>query len=460
MNEIFGISRHLRGIRSAGSVPLLATALILAGCKGVPTAGERAARAKFKPVAEQFTAPRPPLPQGTNVTLADLLSFALLNQPKVAAAYFDYAASVERITLERSLPDPRLTFEMDIQDVVMTLMPGLMIEVPWVQRLRVRADAASAESEAKYRLFEQAVMQTAFDVKRAYYQLYFLEHRLAVLSETSQLLIEVEASARALIESGSGTLQDVLRAQIEQERIRTDIENFRDSRSALLARYSAALGLAPDGPEPSMPRDFEVTPTNLPFEELHDLALRNNPRLRQMRAEVAMASTSMRLARLSRIPDFSLGVEADVKPSPAMWRPSIGMTLPIWRDKIAAEIASAQALKSAAEARLSADEIEVAVKFAEAALTFREASRTAKLLVDQLLPKARQSMEVARSAYSSSRSSFLDLLEAERQFLEFRLAEVEARTQRELAAAELQLLLAAIAPPGAPTRSAESEPNP
>jgi outer membrane protein TolC len=436
--------------------------VLLSGCSGVPTARERDARTQIEPVARRLGpgAFKPTLPQGTNVTLAQLLSFALVNQPKVVAAYFDYAAAVEQITLNRSLPDPRLTFELDIQEVVMTLMPGLMLEVPWAKRLRVRADTASAESEAKYRVFEQAVLQAAYDLKRSYYQLYFLEERLRILKGTRQLLAEVESAARGLSESGKATLQDVIRSEIEQERLDTEIQNLQDSRAALLAQYRASLGLIDHDPEAPFPRVFETTPMNLPFDRLREIALRSNPRLIQMQAELEMAETSIRLARLARMPDFSLGIEADAKASPVMWRPSAGMTLPIWRDKIAAELAAAQARKSAAQARLSAEEIQVAVDFAEASFQFREASRSAQLLSGSLLAKARQTLEISRASYSAARSGFLDLLEAERQLLEFQLSEIEAMTRRELAAARLQMVISALAPAGAPLREDQSANHP
>jgi len=432
--------------------------VLLSGCSGVPTGREREARNQIEPVARRLGpgAIKPTLPQGTNVTLAQLLSFALVNQPKVVAAYFDYAAAVEQITLNRSLPDPRLTFELDIQDVVMTLMPGLMLEVPWVKRLRVSADAASADSEAKYRVFEQAVLQTAYDLKRAYYQLFFLEERLRILEETRQLLAEIEAAARSLSQSGKATLQDAIRAEIEQERLGTEIQNLQDSRAFLLAQYHASLGLMDHDPEAPLPREFETTPIDLPFDKLREIALHSNPRLKQMQAELEMAETSIQLARLARVPDFSLGIEADAKASPLMWRPSAGMTLPIWRDKIAAELAAAQARKSAAQARLSAEEIQVAVDFAEASFQFREASRSAQLLSGSLLPKAREALEISRASYSAARSGFLDLLEAERQLLEFQLSEIETKTRRELAAARLQLVLAALPPAGAPLREKQS----
>ena len=49
----------------------------------------------------------PPLAPGSG--LSNYLAFALLDSPRVEAAYYDWAASVEGITVERSLPDPQLT---------------------------------------------------------------------------------------------------------------------------------------------------------------------------------------------------------------------------------------------------------------------------------------------------------------------------------------------------------------
>ena len=76
---------------------------------------------------------------------------------------------MERITLARSLPDPQFTFQMDIQSVVTSVMPGLMGVVPWPGRPRLGAEVASAESAAKRAAFEAAALRSAFDLKRAYY---------------------------------------------------------------------------------------------------------------------------------------------------------------------------------------------------------------------------------------------------------------------------------------------------
>ena len=101
----------------------------------------------------------------------------------------------------------------------------------------------------------------------------------------------------------------------------------------------------------------------------------------------------------------------------------------------------------------------LAVEFAEKSFMFREAGRTLELLTERLLPKARQSLEVAQSGYVSGKVDFLNLLDAERTLLEFQLAEVEARVQRELALAELSLLILGTPPAGAPVLSSDAIPG-
>jgi len=423
------------------------------GCRGVPAARESQLRADLASVTDAYRPGRDPQTLPTldgEAGLQSYLAYAMLNDPRVRAAYFDWAASVERVTQARSLPDPRLTFQLDIGEIVSAVMPGLMQEFPGPGKLRLRAEVATAESEARYQRFVEEVLRTANRVKQAYYRLYFLEDTLRVDREMLRLLAELETIARAQNEAGKVTLQDVLRAQIEQDRIQTEIENLEDSRHPLIAQFKAALGLQADAPAPPLPKRFESTPLDLDADRLLARAYELNPRLKAMAAEVARAEASLRLAYKSRVPDFSAGVMADAKAAPVMVRPAVGMTLPIWRDRIAAEIAQAQAEQGAAEARLSAEEIALAVAFAERMFSYRESERNLKLLQQKLIPKARQSLEVARAGYLAGQIDFFNLIDAERTLLNFQLAEVDARLQRELALAELSLVIIGITPEGAP----------
>jgi outer membrane protein TolC len=432
---------------------LLLTLLVLAGCKGIPTPGEREARRDLKAVSGVYRPGRqqPQLPVLTpDSGLSNFLAFALLNSPGVEAAYYDWAASVERVTVERSLPDPKLTFESDIADVVMTVMPGFMQEFPGPGKLKARAGVAAAESRGKYFAFESAVLQTAIDLKRAYYELHFLDERLRINRETLSLLNNLERIARAQNEVGKGTLQDVLRAQIERDRVGTEILNLQDSRRPALAFFKAALGITYNQPDPPIPARLETTEVNPDSDEVLRIGFARNPRLQAMEADVRAAEAGIAMAYKERVPDFSLGLMADVKASPTMFRPLAGMTLPIWRDKLAAEIAGARSGELAARARLSAGQIALTTEFAEKAFGHREISRNLALLQGQLIPKARQSLELARAGYLSGTIDFFNLIDTERTLLGFKMSEVEARTQREIILAELSLMIAGVPPQGAP----------
>ncbi len=432
------------------------------GCTGTPTAGEQEARDDLQRVHGAYRpgdarSALPPLTASS--PLDDYLRFAVLKNPRVEAAYYEWAASVERITVARSLPDPRLTFQIDVSQMLSALMPGLMTDLPGPGKLAAAGAAAAQESRASYFAFEQAILRTAVAAKTAYYRLHFLEENLRIQRATLALLADLEQLARSQNAAGRVTLQDVLRAQIEKEQVGTQIENLEDSRIALLAEWKAALGLGPGDADPPIPAAFASSPDAESADALLQTALARNPALRRMEAEVRAADAMLGLAEKSGVPDFTLGIEADVKANPLMLRPSAGMNLPVWRDKIAAEIAAAQADKRAVEARLDSEQIAVAADLAAMLFMYRESRREIELQSRRLIPLARQSLDAARPAYATGRAGFLDVLDAQRQLLMFESALIDARTRRELTLVAISLIIVGIPPEGAPVLApAESRP--
>ena len=424
-------------------------ALLLSGCQGIERPDEHQARRDLAFVGQAYRPGAVAPLLDASPGLSNYLQFAMMTQPQVRAAFFDWAASVERITVERSLPDPKLTFQAYITDVLTSLMPGLAQDFPGPGKLKAAGKVAGDESRTKYFAFETAALQAAFVVKQAYYEIWFLDEKIRIQHDTLNLLAGLERIARAQNEVGKTTLQDVYRAQIERDQVATDTANLEDSRRPLMAQFKAALGLTRDQPDPPPPTGFEGTPLELGGEQLLDAAFARNPRLKAMESDVRMAQDSIGLARKSKTPDFSAGLQAEVYEPPFYW-PQGSMSLPIWRDKIAAQIAAAQAGKHAAEARLSAEQIGLTVEFALKTYEYREVTRNLALLRNQLIPKARQSLSIARSSYLGGQSDFFNLIDTERTLLNLQLQEVEARSRREIILADLSLSIAGTAPQGAP----------
>ena len=425
----------------------LAAVLLTTGCRGLATSGEKSARKDLAEVSRQWQTNLATLT--TNATLHEAVYLAVQNHPQVIAAFADWSASVESITVARSLPDPKLTFQAYIQDNLTSLMPGLSADIPGYGKRDARAAAATSDSRAKYFQFAAAVQQTAFGLQKSYYPLHFLDAKLNVNRQTLTLLSKLEALARAKNEVGQGTLQDVLKAQMEQKQLQTETTNLEDSRQVMLAQFKAALGLRPEQADPPVPAEPNFTDNRLDDEQLLANALIQNPRLQELAAEIRSAEANIQVARKEKMPDFSAGFQAEVYEPPFYW-PQASISLPIWRDKLAAERAAAEAGLRAAKARLTAGQISLAVEFAEQSYLVREADRQLVLLRESLLPRAKQSLEIARVAYQSSRVDFPNVIDAERSQLNFQLDEIAAQTQREIARAELILMVAGVRPGNVP----------
>jgi outer membrane protein TolC len=175
---------------------------------------------------------------------------------------------------------------------------------------------------------------------------------------------------------------------------------------------------------------------------------------------VRLAGAAIVLARKANVPDYSAGLQAEVYSPPFYW-PQASMSLPVWRDKIAAQIAAAQADKRAAEARLTSEQIAVTVDFAAKTYDYREVTRDLALLQEKLIPKAAKSLQIARAGYLAGQVDFFNLMDAGRTLLNFQLEEVEARARREIILADLSLSIVGIAPEGAPIPApAENSPGP
>jgi outer membrane protein TolC len=436
-----------RTIRVAAA--LAGILILLEGCSGIPTRKEKQARQDIM-ATESVYRPKnakPPLPTLTeNSSLSDLMQHALLNNPKVESAFYEWKAAVEEITTARSLPDPMLNLSAEIMDgVVEALTPALMTDPmsnwPGPGKLGLQADAAYGMALKKRASFENELLTTGLGVKRAYYQMWVIDEQIRWTREMLSVVDDIERIARERLAVGKVMQQDVLRAQIERDQLRTDLANLEDSRTTIVARMRSALGAGPEQPLPAFALKLEPTTPDFTEESLREIAFQRNPRLKVMRAEALQAVALYHLAEKSRIPDFAFGLEANVKGSPVPFMPSFGITLPIWRDKIAAEIARGSAGVGSAKANLTAEELDIAVMFAETAYGWREADRNVKLYGDRLIPKARASLDSARAGYVSGVTGFIDVLDTERMLLEYYMNHAMAMGEREIMLAEMSLVI-------------------
>ena len=421
-----------------------------AGCRGTPAPGETEARAQLDETARAYRpqGAKPALPElSVESTVGDLLSFAVLNSPSVEAAFYDYSAAVEEIAVERSYPDPMFQLSAEIADTVDALTPGLMTDPmanwPLPSKLRLKGEAALRMALSKRSEVRAAMLETAYSVKRAWYQMWALDEEIRLTRETMAVVDRMERFALDRIAVGAATQQDALRAQMERDQLEIGLESLIDSRETVRARMRGALALPESAVLPEFQPKLADGEEAVGEQALLAVALARNPRLEAMRQDVMQAVALYELAGKAGVPDFAFGLEANVKGSPVPFMPAVGVTLPIWRDRIAAEIAASRARAGAAQSRLEAEQLDLAVRFAETAYALREADRNVGLYGERLTPKARAALDVAESGYVAGVTGFLDLLEAEKTVLEFETQRVKALGERQMALAEMSLVILA-----------------
>jgi outer membrane protein TolC len=198
----------------------------------------------------------------------------------------------------------------------------------------------------------------------------------------------------------------------------------------------------------------------LPSEdELWQRAQTSNPELGQMRAMVEMTLASIGVARKAGTPDFSLGAMVDLKMKPLLFRPTATVTLPIWREKIAANIAAATARNQAASARLSAEQVNLAAELAQMLYMVRESDRMITYMDGTALPNLDRIIASVEASYQTGMSSPAMIPETRLMAFNMRRERVAALREREIAATDLLLMVAAVVPSDEPLLRFETTAN-
>lgn len=435
------------------SVPL-ASSLLLAGCVA-PSSEEKQARTQAAQIGDTLrpAGAKPALPAlRSDSPPAEFVRYAVLNHPAVWAAWNDWRSSVEAIAPARALPDPKFTLQMDVADALTSFMPGLTFDFMTVGKRRAMAAEMTAASNVAYRTYLATVLRVAAEARKAWIELAFVDETIRLRQDSVGALERSLAIANAGYTTGRGmgTLANQVRVTNDIAKVRTELATLADRRAAARTRFKSALGLTPADAEPAWPQ-ATLTPTALPSEdELWQRVQSANPELGRMRAMVDMAVAGVEVARKVRTPDFALGGMADFKANPLMLRPTATVTLPIWREKIAAIVAGAEARRDAAVARVGAEQLNLAAELAQTIYMVREADRMIAYIEQTALPNFERTISTIEAGYQSGATSPDMIPETQLMALAMRLERANVLRDRESAVSDLLLLTANVVPAESP----------
>ena len=311
------------------------------------------------------------VPTGPTLTedpvLRGLVGEAMEKRPELAQARALIVAEQERVPQSRVLPDPTLSLGIQ-NDGFSSIQIGKMetswISImasqtfPWAGKRGLRAEVAGLGPRQAESDLRRVLLSTAAQVERAYVDLLLVRDQLGVLARMESLWAQSEGLARVRYEAGETPQSDLLRAQLERNRLRQQrwaLQGEERRRIAVLNRLCGHALAEPivttrtlaDLPDPVLAS---------PAQEAAN-AEAESPEIKRALLAEEQAGRRVELAKKERWPDLT--VSAGVMPRGGdfvtMWQAGVAVNLPIWSAQkqsraIAENLARGQAAHSGAEA--------------------------------------------------------------------------------------------------------------
>jgi outer membrane protein TolC len=373
------------------------------------------------------------------------VSTALAQHPKILAAQQRVAAASNVIPQAKALPDPTFnnTFwplhDNAIQTAAGRVANQMSVNqmVPFPDKLKTKAVIASREVQIAQTEVDAIAREITESVRLAYYEVWFATRAIDIIEETKGLVADLTDVAEARYRSG-GSQQDVLRAQLETDRL--DEQLITLAKQKLVAQADLATLLQqPVGILPEATNELGITDTSQQIEELIALAEQCNPKLRGLAWEIQRDRDKERLACLQQYPDFSVGLNwglvsdnhdvlSPVANGNDQLSVSFGTTLPIWREKINAGIREAAHRRSSTTRRLEAERDELYGKIRRLIVQADALVEQRDIYQDRIIPRTEDTLKLSIADYRGKRTDFFTLIETYRELLMFetQLARIDA----------------------------------
>ena len=148
-------------------------------------------------------------------------------------------------------------------------------------------------------------------------------------------------------------------------------------------------------------------------------------------------------ARTALLPDVNVGVFRQTIAGPTgeegFWRVGFGLELPLWGAvRQRAELAEAKAAAAQAEAERTGLRLRVLLEVERSLLRLMNAEEQVQLFQEQITIAAERAFEVADRSYREGKSTYLDVLEAQRALVEVREEFASALFSHRTGLAELE----------------------
>jgi outer membrane protein, heavy metal efflux system len=316
-------------------------------------------------------------------------------------------------------------------------MIGVSQTIPYPGKLGLRREAAEREVDAARASLHASHLAIARDVRTAFFELAYIDRALAIVEQNRTVLGDVIQVTEAHYASGTGGQQDVLKARVEAARLGETASALLEERRAMSAELNATLNrddttLIPSAavPERIAQAAISADPNRVrfaaqtlgartvdspfpPLAELQDLAVHQNPALRESEANIAAQAARVELARKGSKPDFDVSLQYGQRNQrPDMITAQVSIPLPIHkRARQDHELGEARAELAAMESDRRAKINSVRAQVARLVSELERGRTQLAIYTKAILPQGGAAATAALASYQSGKTDLLTVLD-------------------------------------------------
>ena len=387
--------------------------------------------------------------------LGYFVQIAMGQNPEILAAQRAINASSAVIPQVVSLDDPMLvdTFQPFDDHSVQTAAgrtPNTLTlsqKFPWFGKLDARGQIAEQDVQIALTRLAQAELKVTEDVRLSYYEMQFSQRAIAITEEDAALLGDLLKIAEARSRTGATSQQDVLRAQVELNRIDDRLITLHRQLRQSQADLARVLHVSPES-NLLATSDVEIPSAPEKIEQLYQMAAECRPELQERFFAIQKTQRARDLAELNYYPDVTAGLGWQaVTANDSLSRVAngndnvaftVGINLPIWRDKLDAGVREWEQ-RSLENARLYESTLDDTFRQIRRLMVQIDAiQQQLDLFKGSMIPKTEQALRVSTADYRVNKVDFQQLLDNWSDLLIFhvQVARLEASLAQTLASLE------------------------
>jgi outer membrane protein, heavy metal efflux system len=380
-----------------------------------------------------------PEAQRARISLGEVTSVVLANNPAIQQALRKWSAAKERVSQEAAWDDLKVGGSSRAARFV-EIAPNsftdqiLSVEqiIPLTGKNLVRARAAAADAVAIYEQARREQLDVLAKARTSYFRLLNANAQLELNRKNLASLRQIAEVSRSRYEVGKANAAEPLAGEVEASKLLESEQDLLRNISTEQSQLNVLMNrdaFAPLG----QPEQTQIKSFNMPVEKMRTLMVANRPEIKIAKSKIDVEKSRLELARRNWIPNPAIKIEAqrynDSRQAASELDAGVSFTVP-WVNpgKYSAAVREAKETLAAAERGFDQASAESVGLLRDALEKVHTAKHHVELFRDKLVPQARHAFEANQFAYETGKASFLEWITAQRN-----LRDLEAMGQQHLA---------------------------